>query len=610
MLAVLITPALPAVEALPRNMGEVIPARAHAALWVDSVPGAREDARANPFFRLLTDDVHGVGGGVQAVSRVLGRIPISAADPLGGAWDMVLPMVGFGIENGLVSATSVFHFTARDIEDTFTGSVAVYSTLYDLYVERGIEIVEWDVVLQADYKDSERPAVEKFLEKSLARVPASAKRRTVEYDGVPAYQITYYLEEQATLPGDPPTAPGEILKEFEVVIEYAWVDNTFILAEGRGTPVRTAIRALRTAGAGERLAETAGYRRAAELLSAGGTGRFHLYVDLARQNGELRDFPSQQAELASLTALGLSDGGPLLARLGIDATGTRLDVALATMAEPRGLFALAGQSPENTLEALRLVPPDAKTFGTVSIDIGRAWGLAQTAYELANPRLGAYLRSSVALLTGATGIRVQEDLIDRARGEVVSYMREDPDTPAGERRRPASGLFIPITSTQETVNQMNEVLRQLTTGDVRTVDLMATDVDGVMLWEPAPGPQGAAPFGLHVAAMPQGLAVAGTPTEARELLRRVRGQDTGTITAKPSVARILGGVDRAGLRGFVYTSGRALADDLISAANRMRITNGPGEADLRAALGDSWWTLHSTPSGMRFRFVIESNQTP
>lgn len=583
------------------NLGERVPARAHTAFWVDDLSDAKANAQRNPFFQLLIDDTYGVGEGVSSVGGVLSRLPMSSADPLIGLWAIVLPELTFSVASGVESATSVFHFTASDLTDTFDGSLAVYSTLYSLYMEGDTEIVEWDVILSADFPPEDRQQVDAFLEKALSRVPRNATRRRAEYFGHDVYQIRYYLEEQVSLPGDPMSDLG-ILQEFEVIVEYAFVDGVFLLAEGRGEPLRSAIRTLVHDDPSLRLAQSPRYLAAAATNRDHGAGNYHLYYDMTHHVRERKQLASHRRTVEALEALGLNEAGPVLINCAIDGEQMRFSVTLAAPPRSGGLFRMLADFPENDLQRLGIIPRDATSFSSLTIDLKVVFEFFRNFLRTTEPQAAAAMDMGTAIVESNLGLSVSNDLLPAVRGEMVNYVR--PETTGRPRANdgPEPSFLLPFRGDLEMVDKFNQAIRDLTTGDIRMIDAEASDIDGVTLWEVEFGPGAEV---LNFAVSTNGALLTNSPAEARAILRRMAGGGGEDVTGHEGAARVLGNIPRRDLRGFVYTDGRAMVDGILRTAARLPGSEIPPEDVLRRAMGDTWWTLHSRDEGISFNFVID-----
>lgn len=587
-------------ESASFHLGDRIPARAHTAFWIDDLEDARANADRNPFFQLLIDENHGVGEGVSAIGGALSRLPVSSADPLIGLWAIVLPELSFSLASGVESATSVFHFTANDLAETFSGSLAVYSTLYSLYMEGDTEIVEWDVILTADFPDEDRQKIDAFLEGALTRVPRDATRRRAEYFGHDVYQIRYYLEDQVRLPGDRHN-DLDILQEFEVIVEYAFVDGVFLLAEGRGEPLRAAIRALVHDDPSLWLTQSPRYRNAAASHGRA-EGNYHLYYDMTHHIRERRKLPSHRAAVGGLEALGLNEAGPVLINCAIDGDELRLSVSLAAPPRPAGVFRMLASFPENDLQRLGLIPRDASSFSSLSIDMKVVYDFFRNFLQTTEPQAVAALDMGTAIVEGNLGLSVANDLLPAVRGEMVNYVRPGALGTSGNDDEPEPTFLLPFRGDLDTVERFNQAIRNLSTGDIRLIDAEAFDVDGVTLWE-VEVVQGAGL--LNFAVTPNGAILSNNPAEARAILRRLAGGGGEDITTHEAVARLLDTLPRESLRGFVYTNGRAMVDGILRSAARMPGASIPPEDALRRAMGDTWWVLQSRDEGIYFNFVIE-----
>jgi hypothetical protein len=608
-LAVLATALVPGM--LPgASLGERLPEETHVAFWVDDLTAARAQAEKSSFYRWLQDPEDGVGEGQAAVARTFQRIPISSVDPLYPVWTILLPRMNEGIQSGLEGSTSVFDFKSVDITNTFTGSVAVYSTMFDLFEEKGEEITEWDVIFAADYKPEEKEKVDEFLKKALARVPEDARKKEVDYFGKTISHIEYYITEEVPLPGEKKKSDADeglgLAQEIPVIIEYGHVDNVLLLAEGRGEPLKKAVRALKLdGGEGLRLNRTNGFRYASAALGDV-PGQLHAYFDIEKHAKELRDIPSQKDQLGLLNALGIDDAGPILATASIDEKGIQVKATVVSENDQRGLLELVSKSPLNTLENTALIPKDAETFGSVSMDFARVFALYRAAVGKLSPGQVGIVNAALAMLKQNSNIDVEKDLLPRCAGEVVNYIR-----PGSEEY--GAGFFFPLTGGTETTNAINTLVRKLNSEETKVLDLEESDFEGQTIWESkeAVVDSGAMP-GVYFAATPRGLCLGNTGSELRDQIRRLGGQAPESIRDEPGTAALLGRVPRENLRALVYTPARTLAGDwdrMLKASGEAAAKGGKlpfaNRSEFERTIGDSWWTLHTRDRGFLFTFTVE-----
>src|SRR5690606_32684754 len=146
---------LPAVPATAASLGDSLPVETHAAFWIDNISEAIAAAEKNGFYKLLSEDQQRSREEGEAIGDVMRRLPFSSSDPLFPLWPSVLAALEVRLQGGLNSGSSVFNVSANDVLETFDGSLAFYSTLYDLYMERNVDIVEWDVILAAEYSETD-----------------------------------------------------------------------------------------------------------------------------------------------------------------------------------------------------------------------------------------------------------------------------------------------------------------------------------------------------------------------------------------------------------------------------------------------------------------------
>lgn len=595
------------VDAAAGSLGPRLPSETHIAFWVDDVKSAREQLEQNPFFTLLRDEKYGVAKRPDVIGQTLARLPMSPADPMLFAWDMILPTINNGLSSGVGGATSVFRVSAEDIANTFTGSVALYSTLYDLTILDGTEIVEWDTVLAGTYTEEERPTIDAFLKKALERVPASARKTTTSFSGVEVFQLEYSLEEETSLNGKPDEGESLLLKDIPIVIQYTFTDGLFLMSEGRGNPLKHSLRALKSGGEGTISADSIFGRTDASLGQS--DAPFHFYYNLPRHAREWPKHASRRGTTKFLNVLGFDDTGPLLANASVGPKGIDVRAAVLTEKEPRGAFALLERSPENKFDSLSLIPGDANTFGTFSVDLKEAYAEWVAAMMELNPRRMGMVTAGVAAFESMSGIKIAEDLLGGARGEVISYARIDPER---DPRDPlATALLLPVRGSQNTVDSFNALIRRLNSEDMKALDMTATEVDGTTIWEANLGPDVEPEMGAFLAGTSKGIAAANSGAEVRELLRRLKDQSAtgGSIRDNPDVAKILSKVPGEGLRGFVLMPAKTVIADLERMRAQLRnraSADIPPVEKLRSAIGDTWWTLHARDRSLLFNLRIEA----
>jgi len=586
------------------SMGDRIPAEAHVAFWVDDIAAARASIEKNSYYQLLVDEKLGIIGGPDVVGEALRRLPVSGADPAFPVWASILPMIDSGLRGGLESATSVFQFKVGELLDTFTGPLAMYSTLYDLSMSSGgVEVVEWDMILSADFKPEEREKVDRFLESALVRVPGNARKKMVSYSGHEYYHLEYFLDEQAALPGDRKETDLELIQEIPVIVEYGFVGETFLLAEGRGEPLKRAIRAMES-GSETRLARKDSYRSATALLGDL-DAPFHLYYDIPHHVNELRDHPRAERTLRSFQALGIHNAGPLVAGARLDESGLDFRAAVQTTGPATGILRVLKDSPQNKFERIGLVPRDALVAASLSIDFGNLYREYRAAMLVMSRDAQMLIDAAVRTLETIAKVSLQDDILAKSRGEMVSYVRPGPGEGSGISARYSSSFIFPIEGGTATTDAVNAVLRRLNDENTKVVDLEESEFMGNVLWE-TPQTVTQRGQGLYLSATPNGAVVASSGGELREIIRRLSGQAEGSIRDEAEFQRFLGGVEQRNLRGFVYQSSKAVIDGYLAKLSEESAEGDVNElrAELRRRLGDSWWLLRASDDGYLFTMTV------
>ncbi|CAN5260549.1 hypothetical protein BH09SUM1_BH09SUM1_27500 [soil metagenome] len=594
--------ALLASGASALDLSDYFPSETHVAFWVDDLSDAKAAADKNGFAQLLLDEKYGVGSGSGAIDRTFGRIPVSDADPLMGVWRILLPAASDSIHGGVEGATSVMDFSAADVTKTFTDGFALYSTMYDLQMDKGTPIMEWDTILAAEYQPDQKDAVDRFVKKALADIPSSAMKQRVEYFGHELYHIEYYMESDATLPGDKKKADLGLIEEIPVIVEYGFVDGKLFMAEGRGKPLERALRPYSESGDSFRLKARASFQQAAATLD-GGKASFHYYLDVAHHIRELQDWPDEADNVRLFTALGLKDAGPLLLNGTLNETGARLDASIVTQAEPQGIFSLLGDAPQTTYEGLKHVPMDAESFGVLSMNMSRLYDQARAAAAILSPGAQVGADAMISGISSVTSVDLKRDILDLSEGDLVSYLRPSSADDV------AMAFIFPLRGGQDPVNAINAVIDKIAGPPYNALDVEASDFMGFKVWESPSGsvaPKGQR--GLYLSATPGGVVVGSNGEQVRDGVRRLSGEGGDSILSDSKVAEFVSKLPQDGARGFVFTRGDALLKDydaIERAAPELRKKLPPDDM-LRSAIGDSWWTLRSKNGAILFTYMSEA----
>lgn len=589
-----------------KSLGDSLPVETHVAFWIDDISEAIAAAEKNGFYKLLSEDQQRARNDQEAIGDVMRRLPFSSSDPLFPLWPSLLAAIEVRLQGGLTSANSVFNVSANDVLETFDGSLAFYSTLYDLYMEGNVDIVEWDVILAAEFEEKDRAKVDRFLEKALSNVPQQARRQRVNYEGHETFRLEYFLDEVTRLPGA--NSPGlTLIKQIPVIVEYAFVDGTFYLAEGRGEPLRKALRARAEGNPSRRLTSKPRYRRAMERLGDG-PGAFHLYFDVAHHVRELEDQPELTRARRLASALGLDNAGPLVARASLDENGAVLSAIVPSGENPVGVFNILASSPENRLENLTLVPADAKLIGSLALDFRTVYEEWRSAMMIVNPRNQRMIDSAIGTAEAIAGINLRTGILTQANGEMVNYVRPGAGGSGGARDLLAGSFFFPLGGSTETAASVNGILRRLNSDESRFLDLTQSDFNGATLWESPESLVAGARDSMHLGVMPAGLAVSTTGAELRDLVRRIQQRPDRSIADTEGFRQLRGQLPENGLRGIVYQPAESVIDLYIRQGYFSAGLEGNIEAqrqNLAGRIGKSWWAISSINGDLHFRMQLD-----
>lgn len=594
--------AIPLLAPAGRNVGDALPAETKVAFWVDDLTQLEKDLSANPYLELIYDNESTIGEDPRILTELIRRFPRSSSDPLAPLWDQIFPIAAMTLQFGIQGANSVFYFDAEDVSNTFTNSFALYSTLYDQYVQAGVPIYEWDIIIAADFEESQKPAVEQFLEKALSRVPPRAKKEKLEYSGHEVYRIEYYQDEQLRKEGDPEVSlPEELTQEIPIIIEYAMMENVLLMTEGRGEPLRRAIRALERPDPKFRLNSKDHYRAAKKKLE-GIPGGMHVFYDIEHFKAESEDWPRQHRNAYHEMLFSFLGGAAsLYSTVSASGDGMTVDVAVAAPenAKPSGVFHILNQSPPLDTNSLRIVPENTDAISAISIDLK---AIVDWALMAINPQMSR----SMALSSFALGQHEQmiERILDQSSGSVISSIR-----PGAEDGDIGATFIIPINGSQETVESFNKIIDSLSSQPALILDVQSTDFNGITLWETPVTPVTAGNT-LHFAATPAGLMLSSDGAELRAMVRRAAGNANASVLQNDEIRAHIDSLDEENLRGFsIFPAGTMLQEyDLVrKALQGTRLSNLiPARDDLENAVGDTWWSLHSESNLLNFRYRIES----
>lgn len=586
-----------AVSIQARPAVDLIPADAWIALWIDDLSDATDAAAGNPYVDLLTQEEARVGQGAEAVGDVLRRLPISDADPLFPVWARLLPDLDSRAREGIQSATSIFQFSATDLTETFTDSLAIFSTMYDMRSENGGDIVEWDVVLSAEFQPDQRPRVEQFLAKALSTVPRDAMRTSVDYNGIAVNRMQYYLEESAAVPGNESAGHLGLVVQIPIVVEYTFADGVFLMAEGRGEPLRRSLRVLSDPRQG--LAATAHYMRTTTIAQPP-PGAYHLYCHLPRYIGELREVRSGRERLNVLTAVGMDSAEALRVDGRIDNRASSVDVVVTTPGSPRGLLSVLAGSPANGVQRAEVAPADSLVFGSLSLDINLLVQRFQSALAAVGGTSSTFVNIALANMKSIVGVDLQGEVLPAMNGEMVNYVRQGESGAAD----PFQGaVVIPMGGDEQVAAAVRTLLRKLNSPELKLLDIEESTFEGQTLFE-SPATTRGQRQSLHIGVLAQGLILATNGAELRATVRSLTGSSPmESLATNSEFTDFAGALDRDGLRGFVWQSRRAVALTLADRLGGSR--RGWTAQRVLPHVGASHWTLHAEDQAIRLRMVME-----
>ncbi|MCC5878071.1 MAG: hypothetical protein JJU11_17775 [Candidatus Sumerlaeia bacterium] len=582
---------------------ELIPASAWTALWVDDMGGMKERFEANPYFAALLED-EGIEEGWDLIREAVLGLPHTLTDPHDTALTNFLNTIDINSEQGEEN-TRILDFSSSDITETFSGLILNYSTWINFRVVDGFNIPVNDDVLVAAYSEEEREKVEAFLEGMLVNTPGNATRRTLEYHDEEVFQIQYnYVDREGF--SDLLPQHQEAFGDLEVTIEYTFMDGYFLLAYGDGSPLATAIGTLKGLDGYPTLANSGDYRR---LVQAHDNPNADLkfYLNWEVLLGSLpKDNDEDIEEL--LKIIGLHGSGPLLFDMLVDETEMRAGTTIMTSRENPGFLGLLRSFSNNELDGLRLVPSDAPTYMSLSIDMGAFYDFVMEVAQATSPEVSGGIQIGLAVAQSQLGVNIVDDVIRQIAGEVVAYDRQAIDAMEGLEPEWSFGLVIPFQGTMETISRLNDGIRNYVDQDASLFKATSEDVEGVTLWELKPGLIPAEEtVKFFFAITPTGIFSGPSGLEVREMMRAGQGDGAGTDIRQGSDLRsILQGIDHDQLIGISFLNGRAFVDEYIRTANAHDIEGARPESRMRRTIGNSWWLLHGSDNAVTVTYTMKA----
>ncbi len=580
-----------------------IPRNAHMAFWIDDVSEAREQSSENAWVKLMLNEESGVSNSDRTITEVLSRAPLSPADPLFPVWSLLLPIIDTGTRSGLDSARAVFKLDTQELFETFDGSLAVFSTMYDLYVDNDTEIVEWDVILAAEYEENDKEKIEGFLEKALEKVPSSPNKEKREYWGFDVFHIEYYLESEAELNDE--LGLG-LVQEIPVIIEYAYVDGYFLLAEGRGDPLKSAIRAVSDAGEGIRLSDTLEYRRLSTVMGEE-RGQYNLYFSLPLHVNEYRELPSLKNNVALLSSLGLARTSPLLVNATLNKDRTNLKAVLRAGTENNGIFSIMSEDPGDFQKVLSL-PSDSQLVGTIQVNMAQLWQQLLNISTFSQPRQKRIAELMLNAVNETAGINIYEELLSGNDGELLSYVRPGGDNGTNGNSDPSASFIFPMRNSRQ-VETFNELITFFHGEEMKLLQLEKEEFNGYTLWETPEAEQTSRRSRLHFSATPNGLIFANSGSELREMVRRLTSSDpSSTIQENEAFKRFFDEEVTELTRGFVFQPASTIQEqyrNIVRYQKGLKTDTDAIEELITNSVGNTWWKINSTDDGFLFEINVD-----
>jgi hypothetical protein len=498
------------------------------------------------------------------------------------------------LDRWVASEEKDWGLTLEDARQIFPSEVAIF--LSEMRFETsgsGSFYEETNTGFMARYKGSTEKLRALIESHVLGDAPADAERSVTTFKDVRIYTTIYRVRmpgaplpdmggRQANLSADTslpiPLASGTS----EYHYEYAFVDDLCIVLEGQ--------RAFMKKVLANYFAVKEGRQAPASLWESGGLSQASSpktaqpdllgYANLQTLVQRYLNHPDY-AHYRNLTSLGLEDLISATAAVRLRPEALDVDVRLTTRPAPQGVVSLLVGDTRNEFRSQRLVPADAQSYTSCVLDFPRAYRLGRDIAAQINPGALAGFESVERQVEQRSGVRLQEDLVQRLSGEIALYSRQADPGESGTAPSPSlaprsrTGILLELTREDGVADALARLVRGMVLGGEAPWTLQSDNYQGVAVYSFKPktpsvrrGPPPPPPT-WSFATTNSFLIVASDVEEVRRIVRSARGGSADGLPRNAAFARATAGL-RPGYSGLVWCdlhqAVQGLADRFTAAA--------------------------------------------
>ena len=501
---------------------------------------------------------------------------------------------------------------ASELIEYFEGGVAVFGTNLRSYEKNDTIYQEFDICLVSELNEDHRKPLRKAVGDIFDEVSEDAEKDVEEYRGVKIYTIA--ITEQITEEMVPGLEPRDIsvIHETKITFQYAFMDGYFLLCEGPNKPAKKIINALLSEDADRLSGREAFSKTSRRALGLGDVGG---WVDLQHIIGYYLSLPENQGAGETLDALGISGLGAVAFGSELASNGVGSSVlALELPRERQGLVKLADAGQPNRLATAALVPADAISFVSWTLDLKAMYDELSRIAQEADSQGYAFFQMSIQQLNSELGIDLVNDIIANIAGEHAYFSRVDETreadpTPArfNEYNAPGppttGGTIISLRNGEQTVDVLDSLMNRLTKAPYQ-LPIEKELVRGFPVWSAKEEGQNGMGFG-RMALTPERMIIGQTGSETLEILRQATGEGGASLRLNDEYGEVVSRFTTDNLRVFsFYPSDQyeQVAATLRMLLQQMMLVTGPSFDVARDISPEDvpsaeWWKKYFGPSG-------------
>ncbi|MFH0793780.1 MAG: DUF3352 domain-containing protein [bacterium] len=312
--------------------------------------------------------------------------------------------------------------TEKELVDLFPGQAAFFVSRISFEKKNRFE---GSMGFALEFREGGQEKVRNLVNKSLENLPTDAKKGSMKVQDVTVYTVRYEHRETTPIPGPKAAGPRpEAVAAEWFYLQYAFVDNLLLVAEGDDEPIKPMILALKGKGA-------PGLAASSDFKKLGQRGvqnpDLFLYLDSGRIFSELLKLVPQDPQSKQgfdYTRLQLENLKALSFALSLEGGAHRSDLNLLLPKISEGASRFFGCFADNKFKLLDTVPDDVLYYSSTSVDWPRLWQAFTTLLAATAPNAKVILDQQLALIAKEMQVDFEKDFVGNLAGEVGSTMRK------------------------------------------------------------------------------------------------------------------------------------------------------------------------------------------